>query len=39
MAIKGVPIVTQWVMNLTSIHKDEDLVPGLTQWVEDPSFP
>ena len=26
----GVPIVAQWVMNLTSIHED---VPGLPQWV------
>ena len=27
------------VMNLTSIHEEEDLIPGLTQWVEDPVLP
>ena len=33
--IKGVPIVAQQVANQTSIHKDEDLIPGLAQWVKD----
>ena len=27
------------VMNLTSIYKDIDSIPGLTQWVEDPMLP
>ena len=32
----GVPIVAQWVMNPTSIHKDDALlILGLTQWVND----
>ena len=31
----GVLIVTQWVMNLTSIHEDSGLIPDLTQWVKD----
>ena len=31
----GVPIVAQWAKNLTSIHKDAGLSPGLTQWVKD----
>ena len=31
----GVPHVTQWVKNLTSIHEGEGSIPGLTQWVKD----
>ena len=27
------------VMNLSSIHEDTGLIPGLTQWVKNPSFP
>ena len=26
----GVPVCAQWVENLTSIHEDEGLIPGLT---------
>ena len=33
--LQGVPIVAQWVENLTSIHEEMDLIPGLIQWVTD----
>ena len=31
----GVPVVAQGVKNLTSIHEDSGLTPGLTHWIKD----
>ena len=39
LVYEGVNFVAQWLTNLTRIHEDAGLIPGLHQRIRDPALP
>ena len=37
--VPGLPVVAQQVKNLTSMHEDVGLIPGLAHWVKALALP